>query len=335
MLIPRTRSKRPGIFSILLAACAAALGALPATETSAADVYPNRPIRLIIPQPPGGGTDIIGRMLVPRLSDRLGRQVVVDNRGGAGTIIGTDMVAKASPDGYTLLLAPASFAVTAALQELPYDPVKSFAPIVKMADAMNIVMVHPNVPAKSLKEFVAVAKQKPGQLMFASQSSGSQVHLAIELFKMVAGVDVLIVHFKGGNLPIIDLLGGHSHATIGTVLLGLPHIKAGKLRPIGALAAKRSVLLPDVATAAESGLAGAESGTWWGFMAPAGTPATIIDRLNKEVREILASDDIQKLFLTQGVEADYRGSTEFAAFVRAEIARWGSVVKKANIKLER
>ena len=335
MLIPRTRPERRKIFLTLFSACAVALGALQATGTLAADAYPSRPVRLIVPQPAGGGTDILGRMLAPKLSDRLGKQMVVDNRGGGGTIIGTDMVAKANPDGYTLLLAPASFAVTAALQELPYDPVKSFAPIVKMADAMNIVMAHPSVPARSLKELIAVAKQKPGQLMFASQSSGSSVHLAIELLKMVAGVDVLIVHFKGGNLPIIDLLGGHSHATIGTVLLGLPYIKSGKLKPLGALGTKRSLLLPDVATAAESGLSGAESGTWWGIMAPARTPGPIIDRLNREVREILALDEINKAFLTQGVEMDYRGSTEFAAFVKSETTRWGNVVKKANIKLER
>jgi len=186
-----------------------------------------------------------------------------------------------------------------------------------------------------LKEFIAVAKQKPGQLMFASQSIGSQVHLSIELFKMVAGVDMLVVHFKGGNLPVVDLLGGHSHATIGTVLLGLPHIRSGKLKAVGVLGRKRSVLLPDVATAAEVGVSGAESGTWWGIMAPAGTPKPIGDRLNKEVMEIIASDEIRKVFLAQGAEADYRGSADFAAFVKAEIARWASVVKNANIKLER
>jgi len=335
MSIAYENSAGRGIGRASLAFGALALSVFPSTDVFAAEAYPNRPVRLVIPQPPGGSTDIIGRVLIPKLSDRLGKQVVADNRGGAGTIIGTDLVAKANPDGYTLLLAPASFAVTAAVQNLPYDPGKAFAPIVKIGDAMNILIAHPNVSAKTLKEFIAVAKQKPGQMLFASQSIGSQVHLSIELFKMVAGVDMTVVHFKGGNLPVVDLLGGHSHATIGTILLGLPHIKSGKLRPVAALATKRSVLLPDIAVAAESGVSGAESGTWWGIMAPVGTPEPIIDRLNKEVMEIVASEEIRKVFLSQGAEADYRGPTEFAAFVKAEIARWASVVKKANIKLER
>lgn len=333
MPLPRTRSERRSIFRTLLVV-SAVFAVSTATEILAADAYPNRPVRLIVPQPPGGSTDIIGRVIAPQLSDRFGRQVVVDNRAGAGTVIGTDLVARSKPDGYTLLLAPASFAVTAALQKLPYDPAKSFAPIVKIGDAMNMLFVHPSVPATSLKEFIAAARQKPGQLRFASQTIGSQVHLSIELFKMMARVDMMVVHFKGGNLPVVDMLGGHSHATIGTILLGLPYIKSGQLKPVCVLGAKRSALLPDVVTAAEGGVSGAESGTWWGIMAPAGTPAPVMDRVSKEVREIVSSDEIKKLFLAQGAEADYRGSTEFAAFVKSEITRWAGVVKDANIKLE-
>jgi tripartite-type tricarboxylate transporter receptor subunit TctC len=325
--------KSAHFLSIGIVLALSAFLALP-TGIFAADAYPIKPVRLVIPQPPGGSTDSVGRLIAAKLSERLGKQVVAENRAGGSTIIGTELVAKSNPDGYTLLMANASFSVTAALQKLPYDPIHSFTPIVKIGDAMNTVVVHPSVPANTLQEFIALAKQKPGQLLFASQGVGSQAHLSIELFKTSAGIDVKLVQFKGGAPSLIDLLGGHSHASIGSVMMNLPHIKSGKLKPLCVLGVKRSALLPDVPTAAEVGVPGAESGTWFGISAPAGTPVPIIDRLNNEVKAILASDEIKTLFLKEGTETDYQGPTDFAAFIQGEIARWVNVVKKANIKLE-
>jgi tripartite-type tricarboxylate transporter receptor subunit TctC len=309
------------------------LFALSAAGATAAS-YPSKPVRLIVPQPPGGSTDNYGRLIAAKLSERLGMQVVTENRAGAGTVIGTEFVAKSNPDGYTLLFAPASYSVAAAVQKVPYDPIKDFIPIAKLGSAMNMLVVHQSVPANSLKEFLALAKQKPGQLIFASQGAGSQVHLSIERFRAMAGIDVKLVQFKGGAPATIDLLGGHSHASIGTVMVNLPHIKAGKLKPLCVFGVKRSSLLPDMPTSAEAGVPECESGSWYGILAPAGTPKAIIDRLNNEVKAIMATDEIKTQFLADGTEVDYQGPTEFDAFIKSEISRWDGVVKKANIKQE-
>lgn len=327
------KSIRPEILgSLLVLAAAFALFTTPAVN--AADTYPNKPVRLIIPQPPGGGTDTVGRVIAAKLSDRLRVQVLAENRAGASSIIGTDFVAKSSPDGYTLLFTPASFAANAALipQKLPYHSLKSFAAVAKVGDATNMLVVHPSVPANSLKEFIALAKQKPRQLTFASQGVGTSVHLSTELFLMMADIEVKLVQFKGGGPTVIDLLGGHSHGLIGSVTQNLPYIKDGKFKPICVFGTRRSSLLPHVPTAAESGLSGSESGTWWGITAPAGTPAPIVERLAREVKSILESDEISKLFLNQGTEVDYLGPAEFAAFLKSEITKWTDVVKRANIK---
>jgi tripartite-type tricarboxylate transporter receptor subunit TctC len=305
-----------------------------ASEVLSADSYPTKPLRLIIPQPPGGGTDIVGRLIAAKLSERLGVQVVAENRAGAGTVLGSEFVAKSSPDGYTLLLANASYAATAAFQKLPYDPVNAFTPIAKIGEAMNVLVVHPSVPAKSVKEFIELAKQKPGQLIFSSDGSGSQVHVSTELFKMMANIDIKIVQFKGGAPAVTDVLGGHSHATIGSAGKNLPHIKAGTFRALCVFGAKRSVMLPDIPTVAEVGLAGCESGTWYGVIAPAGTPTPVIERLNKEIKAITATDEIKKRLLNEGTEEDYLGPTDFAAFMKNELNKWSGVVKKANIKPE-
>jgi tripartite-type tricarboxylate transporter receptor subunit TctC len=319
-----------------LFALATVFAVLPAMAAFAADAYPTKPVRLIIPQPPGGGTDIVGRIMATKLSERLGVQVIAENRVGASTIIGTEFVAKSPADGYTLLFINASYAANAALmpQKLPYNSLTAMAAVSKVADSMNMLVIHPSVPANNLKEFVALAKQKPGQLVFASQGAGTSVHLSTELFMMQAGIDLKLVQFKGGGPTVIDLLGGHSQGLVGSVTQNLIHIKSGKFKAICVFGAKRSVLLPDVPTSAEAGVAGAESGTWWGIAAPAGTPAPIIQRLDKEIKTILAAPDIKDLFLQQGTEDDYLPPAEFAAFIKGEIAKWTSVVKKANIKAE-
>jgi tripartite-type tricarboxylate transporter receptor subunit TctC len=305
-----------------------------ATVVLAADAYPSKPIRLIIPFPPGGSNDIVGRLIAAKLSENLGKQVVVDNRGGAGGVLGTEMAAKASPDGYTLLIVSAAYGFNPALYKLPFDPVKSFVPVAKLGSGPNSLTVHPSVPANTVKELIALAKQKPGQLICGSAGVGSFQHMGTELFKMMAGVDFKIVQFKGGGPAMIDQLGGHSQFSFGSLIQTLPHIQSGKFRILATGGLKRSAILPNVPTIAEAGVPGYEATNWWGILAPAGTPAPIVERLNKEIKTLLASAEVQKLFLNEGADVDYLGPAEFGPFIEKEIIKWGKVVKEANIKVE-
>ena len=300
----------------------------------AADAYPNKPVRLIVPMTPGGGTDIIARMIAGKLSERIGKQVVVDNRGGGGGIIGSELAAKSAPDGYTLLVVTATSTIQPSLRKLPYDPAKSFTPIAKLESGTLTLIVHPSVPANSVKEFIALGKRKPGELMMASAGAGSIVHMAIERFRMMAGTDFEIVQFKSAGPGVIDLLGGHSHAMILSITASLPHLRAGKLRALGTGGTKRSPILPEVPTIAEAGVPGYEATNWFGLVAPAGMPAAVVRRLNKELQAIVASDEVNRVFLNDGAVADYLGPTEFDKFLKRERAQWAGVVKKANIKLE-
>ena len=304
------------------------------TAVLAAAPYPSKPVRLIVPMTPGGGTDIIARVIAAQLSERLGKQVVVENHAGGGTVIGTELVAKADPDGYTLLFTPSSHTIKPVLEKVPYDPIKSFAPIARVGTGQNSLVVHPSVPANSVKELIALAKQKPGKLIFGSPGIGGTMHMGAELFKIMAEIDFKIVHFKGAAPATVDLLGGHSHGFVGSILQNLPHIKSGQLRVLGTGGVKRSVFLPDVPTIAEAGLPGYQSLVWWGMHAPAGTPAPIVDRLSKELKAILLSDEVKKQFLNQGAEVDYQDPTEFGKFIEIEMTQWARVVKNANIKLE-
>jgi len=304
------------------------------TAVAAAESYPNKPVRLVIPFPPGGSNDIVGRLIATKLSERLGKQVIADNRGGAGGVLGSEMVAKAEPDGYTLLIVSAAYGFNPALYTLPFDPVKAFTPIAKLASGPNSLVVHPSVPANSVKELIALAKQKPGQLINACAGVGSFQHMGTELFKMMAGIDFKIVQFKGGGPAMIDQLGGHSHFSLGSLIQTLPHIQSGKFRVLATGGAKRSAILPNVPTIAEAGVPGYEATNWWGIFAPAGTPGPIVDRLNREIKTLLSSADVQKLFLNEGAEVDFIGPAEFGQFVEGEITKWGKVVKEANIKVE-
>ncbi len=306
-----------------------------ATTVLAAVSYPSKPVRLIVPDVPGGGQDIVARLISADLSERLGKQVILEYRSGAGGIIGTEAAAKSDPDGYTIFLCAGKFTIQPALENLPYDPVKSFVPISKLGGASYTLVVNPSVPANSVKELIALAKQKPGQLIFVDPGIGSTAHMSSELVKLLADIDLKVVHFRGANLAVIDLLGGHSHAMINSIVAVLPHIKSGKLRALGIGGVKRSSILPDVPTIAEAGLPGFNVTGWYGILAPAGTPAPIVDRLNREIKAILASDEAKKRFLNAGMETDYMGSTEFGPFIEGEINRWASVVKKGNIKLEK
>lgn len=301
---------------------------------AAADTYPGKPVRLIIPFAPGGITDIIGRVVATRLSERLGTQVVVENRGGAGGVIGMEMAAKAKPDGYTLLFTTAAFATNPSLYKVPFDPIKSFLPIAKVGVGVNVLTVHPGVPVNSVKELIALAKKQPGKLACSAAGAGSFGHLAIEYFKSMAGVDFMIVQFKGGGPAAIDTMGGHTQIHFSALSTTLPHIKSGKLKALGVSGATRSRLFPDLPTIAESGVPGYEASIWLGFLAPAGTPQSVVDRITKELAVMLASEETKKSLENQGVEADLMGPAEFGKFIEAEIAKWGKVVKEGNIKAE-
>ncbi len=330
------RNKNLQLFKNLgvLLALSALFAVTTATAVLAADAYPSKPIRLIIPFPPGGSNDIVGRLIAAKLSERLGKQVVVDNRGGAGGVLGTEMASKAEPDGYTLLIASAAYAFNPALYKLPFDPVKSFTPIAKLGSGPNSLTVHPSLPANTVKELLAFMKSKPGQLICGSAGIGSFQHMGTELFKMMAGVDFKIVQFKGGGPAMIDQLGGHSQLSFGSLIQTLPHIKSGKFRILGTGGKKRSSILPDVPTIAEAGVPGYEATNWWGILAPAGTPVPVVDRLNKEIKTLLSSADVQKLFLNEGADVDYMAPAEFGPFIEREITKWSKVVKEANIKVE-
>ena len=310
--------------------------ALPAASvSSAADVYPNKPLRFIIPWVPGGSNDFVGRVIATKLSERLGQAVVVDNRGGAAGMIGTEIASRATPDGYTVVIAAAHHTLFAPLHaKLYFDPIKSFTPIARVGSGPNVLVVHPSLPANSVKELIALAKQKPGQLLFSCNGVGGSLHMGVELFKTMAGIDLTIVQFKGGGPAMIDLLGGHSQGFISSLIAAMPHIKSGKLRALGTGGSKRSSVLPDVPTIAEAGLPGYTSINWWGLLAPAGTPAPIVTRLSNELKAIVAMDDVKKRFLNDGIEADHMGPAEFGAFLEEEQANWARIVKKANIKLE-
>ncbi len=318
----------------LLLALSTLFAVITATAVLAADSYPSKPIRLIIPFPPGGSNDIVGRLIAAKLSESLGKQVVVDNRGGAGGVLGSEMAAKASPDGYTLLIISAAYGFNPALYKLPFDPVKSFVPIAKLGSGPNSLTVHPSVPANTVKELIALAKQKPGQLICGCAGVGSFQHMGTELFKMMAGIDFKIVQFKGGGPAMIDQLGGHSQFSLGSLIQTLPHIQSGKFRILGTGGLKRSAILPNVPTIAEAGVPGYEATNWWGILAPAGTPPPIVDRLDKEIKTLLSSADVQKLFQNEGADVDYLGPAEFGPFIEKEIIKWGKVVKEANIKVE-
>lgn len=303
--------------------------------SAAADVYPNKPIRFIIPWVPGGSNDFVGRVIAAKLSERLGKGVVVDNRGGAAGLIGTEIAARAVPDGYTVMIAAAHHTLFAPLHEkLPFDPIKSFTPIARVGSGPNVLIVHPSLPANSVKELIALAKQKPGQLIFSCNGVGGSLHMGVELFQMMADIDLKIVQFKGGGPAMTDLLGGHSQGFISSLIAAMPHIKSGKLRALGTGGPTRTSVLPDVPTIAEGGLPGYTSINWWGILAPAGTPAPIVARLNSELKAIIAMDEVKKRFLNDGIEAEHMGPADFGAFLEVEQANWTRIVKKANIKLE-
>jgi tripartite-type tricarboxylate transporter receptor subunit TctC len=291
-------------------------------------------VRLVIPFPPGGSNDIMGRLVATQLSERLGQPVIAENRAGAGGVVGTEVVSKAQPDGYTLLIISLAHAVNPWLYKLNYDPIKSFVPVASIGSGPNVLAVHPGLPVNSVKDLVALAKQKPGDLQYASAGVGSFQHLGGELFKLVAGVDIMHVPFKGGGPAMIDVMGGHTKLVFSSLVQTTPHIRSGKLKALGVGGAKRNPVLPDVPTIAEAGVAGYEAVNWWGILAPAGTPAAIVDKLSKAVADVLTSEAVTKQLDSEGASVLQMSREEFGKFIASEMGKWERVVKEGNIKPE-
>jgi len=313
---------------LLIAALAGAAGAT-------AQNYPARPVRLIVPSSPGGGTDISARIIAPRLSEYLGQQVVVENRPGAGTMIGGEVVARSAPDGYTLLMGISTLAINPAIyRKVPYDALRDFAPVSQAVALPNVLVAHPSLPVKTVKELVAFARARPGQINFASAGLGTSPHLSMELFLSMTGLKMVHVPYKGSGPGVTDLVAGHVPLMMPNMLSALPHIKSGRLRALGVTSAKRASRASDIPTIAEAGVPGYEAVQWYGVLAPAGTPRPVITRLHAEVVRVLQQPDIRERFLSDGAEAVGSSPEEFAAFIRAETAKWAKVIKDAGLRPE-
>ena len=301
----------------------------------AQDAYPSRPVKFILPFPPGGGTDILGRVIAERLSASLGQPVVTENRGGAGGNVGAEAAAHSAPDGYTIVLVAPSLAISPSLySKLNYDPVKDLTPISLVATVPNVMVTYPAVEAKNLQEFIALARSKPGQMNYGSGGAGTSNHLAGELFNIVTGAKLVHVPYKGVNLAMQGVLAGEIQLVFIGIPAALPHIKAGKLRALALVAPQRSPALPEVPTVAEAGLKDFDVTTWYGVMAPSGTPRPIITRLNGELVKIMQTPDVKERLA--GMATDPLTSTpeEFAAYLKREVAKWGDVVRKAHLKAD-
>src|SRR5882672_6224307 len=318
--------KNPRILTVLALAFAA--------SAAFAQGYPTKPLRLVIPFPPGGSNDVVGRMIAFQLSERLGKSVVADNQGGAGGIIGTETAAKSTPDGYTLTLISVAYAFGASMYKLPYDPATAFTPVALLGTGPVVLAVNAKLPVNSLQDLIALAKAKPGELNYASAGVGSFQHLASALFKLQSGLDIVHIPFKGGGPAMMDVIAGNTQIAIGSLIQTLPHIRSGRLKPLGVGSAKRVPALPDVPTISEAGVPGYEATNWWGIVAPAGTPRPVIDRLHQELTVILASSETKKRFETEGGETAQLSSEEFGRFISTEIVKWAKVVKEAGIKPE-
>jgi tripartite-type tricarboxylate transporter receptor subunit TctC len=298
--------------------------------------FPSRPIRFVVPIAPGGGADLVARVIAERLSRNLGQQVVVENRAGGGTVIGTESVARSAADGYTWLLGTAtSHAINASLlKKLPYDPVKDFAPIALVAVLPQIIVIHPALPATSLKDFIALAKKRPGEILFGSPGNGSNNQLGAEMLNIVTGIKTLHVPYKGAGPAITDLLAGHLQYMFTTVPPALPQVKAGRLRALAVASAKRSTLLPDLPTTAEQGARGVEAASWNGILLPAGAPREIITRLHAEIGAVMKQPEVIERLAGAGVEPAMMTPEEFAAYIESETARYAKVVKASGAKLD-
>ena len=311
---------------VVLACCAAIAGAQP---------YPSKPVRVIVPFPPGAGVDIVTRIFTPRLAAALGQQFIVDNRSGAAGHIGAEVAARAAPDGYTLLLAPGSVVNSQTLYpKLTYNLEKDFDPITPVAAAPFVLVVHPSLPVRNVRELIALAKTKPGQLYYASTGNGGTPHLAMEIFRMQANINVVHVPYKGTPSAVTDVIAGQVSMIFANTLSVLPLVKSGRLRALAVSSARRSAAVPELPTVSESGMPGFDATTWFGLLAPAGTPKEIITRINSESRKIGQLSGTRELLISQGADALGTTPEEFRAFIKAELVKWAKVVRTAGVKAE-
>src|SRR5262245_17057157 len=317
--------------AVLAAVCALAPSAVAAQ--GAADAYPAKPVRIVIGLAPGGGTDIQARLFAQKLSEGFGRSFVVENRTGAGGTVAYALIAKSPPDGYTLLGATSGYTITPSVYaKLPYDPIKDFAPISLVAQAPFLLLTHPALPVRSVKDLLALARAKPGMLDCGSAGHGSSTHMAFELFKALSGAKITHIPYKGTGPALIDGIAGQVHMLFGNVLSTMSHVKAGRLRALAVTTGKRSTVLPELPTIAESGVPGYEDTTWFGMIAPAGTPPAIVNRLNAELIKAARSAEVVERLAPDGGEPVGNSPEQFAQLINAEIARWRKVVKSAGIK---
>ncbi|MEW6452780.1 MAG: tripartite tricarboxylate transporter substrate binding protein [Pseudomonadota bacterium] len=297
--------------------------------------YPNRPVRIVVPSSPGGGTDISARVIADHLGRAFKGQFFVENRPGAGQSIGIEAAARSEPDGYTLLMAASTLALNPIMyKNIKYDPVKDFAPVSQVASIPNVVLVHPSVPAKTLKEFIALAKSKPGALTYASAGIGTSPHMGAELLKHMAGIDIQHIPFRGSGPAVTDTISGRISMTLASTLQARPLVEGGQLRALAVTGSKRSEAMPDVPTVAEAGVPGYEALQWYGLLVPAGTPAEIVNRLQEETSKALSAPEVKKRLADDGAESVGTTPAEFAKFIKEEIEKWSNVARVANIKPE-
>ena len=328
------KTDKPMRSGLLFVLAAATLIAFP-DGNAVAQNFPTRPVRMVVPYPAGGGTDIIARTVAQKLGEKWGQQVVVDNRAGANGIIGTDLAAKSKPDGHTLVVVIATQAINPALYpKIPYNSDTDFAPVTLMAQYPFILTTHPSVPAKTLREFIALAKKRPGELSYASSGNGSGPHLGFELFKSTTGINVVHIPYKGAGPANTELISGQVQAFFNNILAAKPHIQSGRLRVIAATSAKRSQAMPEIPTFAESGVPGFDVTGWYALLAPAGTPPTIVSKVQADTATSLQIPEVASRLSSEGAEPVGSSSAELAKFLQAETQKWARVVKTAGIKLD-
>ena len=311
--------------------CAALLAAC--TSGVAAQAYPAKPVRIVVPSSAGGGTDIVARIVAPELSKRLGQQFVIENRAGAGTMIGIEVASKSPPDGYTLLMGLSTLAINSALyKKVPYDPVRDFAPITVAVSSGSIIVVHPSVPVKTVKELIAFARARPGQMNYASAGTGTYPHMTMELFLSMGKLKMVHIPYKGTGPAMIDMLAGHTAVMAGTMVTTVPQIRAGRLRGLGITTTERNNAAPEIPTVAEAGLPGFESVQWYGLLAPANTPRDIVNRLHGEMVKVLQQPEIRQRFASDGADPVGNTPDQFAAYVKSELVKWDKVARGAGIE---
>jgi tripartite-type tricarboxylate transporter receptor subunit TctC len=321
-------------WKILLAMTLWTLGALvlAASEVAAADNFPSKPVKIVVPYTPGGGADILARTLAAALAPKIGQPVIVENRPGANTITGTEYVANSPPDGYTLMLVPASFSINPSFYKLPYDTIKGFAPVGLVALVPLLLVTNPAVPVNSVKDLIALAKAKPGELTFASYGSGSPAHLAGELFKSMVGVDMLHIPYKGSAPALADIVAGHVALSFSSMSPAVPLVKSGRLKAIAVSTAKRVSAMKEIPTIAEAGVPGYEVQAWNGIAAPAGTPREVIAKLNKAIVEIVATTEFRDRISAQGFEPESSSPEEFSELIQRDVLKWAKVIRESGAK---